>query len=290
MVASDMLISIIAFGFVYILLGKAIMPGFESFLREHGLVGSNYQQVIIPTGYGVFLYGMLIIEAMLLLLWPGAKSPYFVIISPEWGPPLMYYLVWAGMIFWAGWLDDTLGNRKIKGFKGHFRSLLRDGVISTGLIKAGITGLAALWAVIELGGAWYESTIQFIVIVLSTNAVNLMDLRPGRAIKGFYLASIVLFISADILLFLPYWLPLAVAALLVLPKDLGGRLMLGDTGANLLGFGLGFSLSVAAPIGVLMVMSLILVGLHWTAERSSLTTMIERNRLLNIIDQWGRLR
>lgn len=290
MATSDMLISIIAFGFVYILTGKAIMPGLESFLSGHGFVGSNFKHEVIPTGFGLFLYSMLIVESIILLLWPDTSSPYFSVVYPEWGPPLMLYLVWSGMIFWAGWVDDTKGNRTIKGFKGHIGSLLQDGLITTGLVKAGMAGLVALWSVIELGGTWYDRTIRFIVIVLSTNAVNLLDLRPGRAIKGFYLGSIALFIWSDFLLFLPYWLPLAVAALLVLPKDLGGRVMLGDTGANLLGFGLGFSLSVAAPNGVLMVMSLLLIALHWTAERSSLTAMIERNYVLNSIDQWGRLR
>ncbi len=163
-------------------------------------------------------------------------------------------------------------------------------MVSTGLVKAGITALVALWVVVELGGGFYDSLLRFIVIVLSTNAVNLLDLRPGRAIKGFYLGSIVLFIWSESLVFLPYWLPIAVGAILVLPKDLRGSVMLGDTGANLLGFGLGFSLSVAAPNTVLTVVSLLLTVLHWTAERSSLTTVIERNPVLNTIDQWGRLR
>lgn len=282
--------SIIAFGFAYIWIGKAIMPGIESFLKGHGFVGSNYKREVIPTAFGLFLYSMLIVQSLLLLLWPDTTSPYFTVVNSGWGSPLHLYLVWSGMIFWAGWVDDTKGNHAIKGFKGHIGSLLRDGIVSTGLVKAGMAGLVALWAVIELGGTWYDRTIRFIVIVLSTNAVNLLDLRPGRAIKGFYLGSIVLFIWSDSLLFLPYWLPLAIAALLILPKDLSGKVMLGDTGANLLGFGLGFSLSAAAPNGVLMIMSLLLIALHWTAERSSLTTMIERNYVLNSIDQWGRLR
>src|SRR5690606_7007198 len=92
------------------------------------------------------------------------------------------------------------------------------------------------------------------------------------------------------LLFLPYWLPIAAAALLVLPRDLGGKVMLGDTGANILGFTLGFSVVVVAPLGHLLVISVLLVALHWAAERSSLTAIIERNFVLNFIDQWGRLR
>lgn len=282
--------SIMAFGFVFVLIGKAIMPSIESFLREHEFVGNNYTQEVIPTGFGLFLYCMLVVQSLLLLLWSDTSSSYFAILNPGWGPTLMQYLVWSGMVFWAGWVDDTKGNRRIKGFKGHIGSFLQDGVVSTGLVKAGITALVALWVVVELGGGFYDSLLRFIVIVLSTNAVNLLDLRPGRAIKGFYLGSIVLFIWSESLVFLPYWLPIAVGAILVLPKDLRGSVMLGDTGANLLGFGLGFSLSVAAPNTVLTVVSLLLTVLHWTAERSSLTTVIERNPVLNTIDQWGRLR
>lgn len=282
--------SIMAFGFVFVLIGKAIMPSIESFLRAHGFVGNNYTQQVIPTAFGLFLYCMLVVQSLLLLLWSDTSSSYFTIVNPGWGPTLMQYLVWSGMVFWAGWVDDTKGNRTIKGFKGHIGSLLQEGMVSTGLVKAGMVALVALWVIIELGGGWYDSLLRFIVIVLSTNAVNLLDLRPGRAIKGFYLGSIVLFIWSGSLVFLPYWLPLAVAALLVLPRDLGGTVMLGDTGANLLGFGLGFSLSVAAPNTVLTIVSLLLILLHWTAERSSLTTVIERNPVLNSIDQWGRLR
>lgn len=282
--------SIIAYGFVYILIGKAIMPGVDSFLRGHGLVRSNYEQEVIPTAFGVFLYSMLIIHSLLFALWPDTSSSYFEVIYPEWGPPIHQYLLWSGLIFWAGWVDDSKGNRMVKGLKGHIGSLLQDGIVTTGLVKAGMAGLVAFWVVVELGGSWYDRLIRFVVIVLSTNAVNLLDLRPGRAIKGFYLGSIILFIGSETLSFLPYWLPLAIAALLVLPSDLGGRVMIGDTGANLLGFGLGFSLSVAAPNEVLMVMSLLLIALHWKAERSSLTAIIERNFVLNTIDRWGRVR
>lgn len=266
------------------------MPGMENFLSGHGYVRSNYTQKVIPTGFGLFLYSMLVIQSLLLLLWPDISSPYFTVLYPGWGPPLHLYLVWSGMIFCAGWVDDTKGNHTVKGFKGHIGSLLQDGLVTTGLVKAGLAAVVALWAVIELGGAWYESTIRFIVIVLSTNAVNLLDLRPGRAIKSFYLGSIVLFIWSGSLLFLPYWLPLTIATLLVLPRDLAGKVMLGDAGANLLGFGLGFSLSATASNVVLLVLSLLLIVLHWTAERSSLTSLIERNSVLNSIDQWGRLR
>ncbi len=284
-----MLISIISFGLVFILIGKAIMPSMEAFLRAHDFVGMNYSQVIIPTGFGLFLYSMLVVESLLLLVWTDTSSEYFSMLMPRWGPSLMQYLLWSGMIFWAGWIDDTRGNRTIKGFKGHIRSFIQDGVLSTGLVKAGMAGLVALWVVIQLGGVWYDSVVRFIVIVLSTNAVNLLDLRPGRAIKGFYLGSIVLFIGSGSLEFLPYWLPLAVAALLVLPRDLAGVVMIGDTGANLLGFGLGFSICIAVPTPMLFIVSLFLIILHWTAERSSLTVMIESNPVLNSIDRWGRL-
>jgi UDP-GlcNAc:undecaprenyl-phosphate GlcNAc-1-phosphate transferase len=282
--------SIIAYGFVYILIGKAIIPGMLTFLRGHGLVRSNYEHEVIPTAFGLFLYSMLIIQSLLFALWPDTSSSYFEVVNPIWGPSVHLYLLWSGLIFWAGWVDDTKGDRLIKGFKGHIGSLLQDGIVTTGLVKAGMAGLVAVWVVVELGGSWYDRLIRFMVIVLSTNAVNLLDLRPGRAIKSFYLGSIMLFIGSESLVFLPYWLPLAIAALLTLPSDLSGRVMIGDTGANLLGFGLGFSLSVSAPNEALMVMSVLLIALHWKAERSSLTATIERNFVLNSIDQWGRLR
>ena len=72
--------------------------------------------------------------------------------------------------------------------------------------------------------------------------MNLLDLRPGRASKGFLTAWIVLAAFAWGSAYVVLSLPVAAATLLWLAPDLGERGMLGDVGANLLGAVLGAGL------------------------------------------------
>jgi UDP-N-acetylmuramyl pentapeptide phosphotransferase/UDP-N-acetylglucosamine-1-phosphate transferase len=65
--------------------------------------------------------------------------------------------------------------------------------------------------------------------------------------------------------------------------------MLGDTGANYLGFALGCWLVMFAPEWLQLLSICLLVYLHWYAEKSSITKAIEHNRVLQWIDRLGRV-
>src|SRR3984885_13568822 len=109
------------------------------------------------------------------------------------------------------------------------------GELSTGALKAvGSLGLALL-AMSWLGlsdGRWLLAAA---VLVLATNAFNLLDLRPGRSTKAFVLLGLGLALGSGEVR--PLWgLGLFAAPALVAGfYDLRERAMLGDTGANLLG-------------------------------------------------------
>ncbi|SDO08506.1 hypothetical protein SAMN04487897_10827 [Paenibacillus sp. yr247] len=64
--------------------------------------------------------------------------------------------------------------------------------------------------------------------------------------------------------------------------------MLGDAGANLLGFTLGYGVIMILPWEAQILIVVILSYLHKYAEVSSITQMIERNRFLNWLDRLGR--
>ena len=87
------------------------------------------------------------------------------------------------------------------------------------------------------------------MLVLATNVFNLLDLRPGRAIKAFVLLGAGLTLGS--LDARPLWsLGLFAAPALVAGLyDLRERAMLGDTGANLLGAlaGLWLVLTLSGP-------------------------------------------
>jgi len=81
--------------------------------------------------------------------------------------------------------------------------------------------------------------------------------------------------------------PPLVAALVLAPSDLAGRVMLGDVGANSLGGLAGLALVIALPpVGRVVVLAL-LIATHIYCERASLTELIARNRLLRFLDQLG---
>ena len=76
------------------------------------------------------------------------------------------------------------------------------------------------------------------LILLFTNFINLLDLRPGRALKGFFIFGHLVAIYPQIPIIL--WIPIVVVALFLLVRDLGEQMMIGDAGSNCLGMALGY--------------------------------------------------
>ena len=72
------------------------------------------------------------------------------------------------------------------------------------------------------------------------------------------------------------------------PEDLKGRAMLGDTGSNVLGGVIGFSLITAAGIYLKLFTLTFLLLVHIYSEYRSLSLLIEETVWLKLIDDWGR--
>lgn len=183
-----------------------------------------------------------------------------------------------------GALDDLRGAASSKGLKGHL-SALRRGEVTTGAIK--IIGLAATGivgaALVDRGRRGPASTLLGgAVIAGAANAVNLFDLRPGRALKVTVAAGAPLVARGG---------AAAVGASLgVIGDDLGARSMLGDTGANAAGALVGLALvEGTGPVGRALALGG-LTALTLASERISFTAVIEANPLLRRIDEWGRSR
>jgi UDP-N-acetylmuramyl pentapeptide phosphotransferase/UDP-N-acetylglucosamine-1-phosphate transferase len=200
----------------------------------------------------------------------------------------------AGAVSGAvGFYDDVAGNRPdqqaAKGFAGHLGAL-RDGQVTSGLIKIAGVGAAGLAASALLGsphtGARRAADVLLGAGVIAgmANLVNLLDLRPGRAIK----AGLV--IGA----------PLAVgpgagvaagslgAAGALLPADLGENIMLGDAGANALGALLGVALAArTGTVGRVLALT-VLASLTAASERVSFTKVIAETPWLRAADELGR--
>ncbi|MEU7575389.1 hypothetical protein [Micromonospora sp. NPDC049240] len=205
----------------------------------------------------------------------------------------------------VGLYDDVVGARPeqkaAKGFAGHLAAL-REGRVTAGLVKVAGVGAAGLGAAALLAadrrvaahprrqragafGRGVDVLLGAGVVAGTANLVNLLDLRPGRALKSGLLLGAPLStgphggIAAGAL----------GAAAGLLRDDLGERVMVGDSGANALGALLGVSLAArTGPLGRAGVLA-VLAALTAASEKVSFTQVIHRTPGLRHLDELGRL-
>ena len=199
----------------------------------------------------------------------------------------VYFLVTLGF-GGLGLLDDLKGDRSAGGFRGHFQAL-RSGRVTTGAVKAiggGLLSLIAGYFVTTPGPLW-AALIAALLIALSANTLNLLDLRPGRCLFGFGIGTLTILLvllgqhSAGSGLLL--WAA-AAFALILYPLDASGSAMLGDTGSNAFGAVLGVAGAVFLPRWASGLLVAVLLAFQVWCERHSLTQTIERHALLRALD------
>lgn len=205
---------------------------------------------------------------------------------------------WLAGIAALGVADDVLeprqrrrGQAVSKGLAGHLGALSR-GQLTTGGAKAlGIPMLALAGAASAPGPRRVLG--EAVLTAGCANLANLLDLRPGRALKA-------VLAPATVLAALPAGTPrarsarsLAVAAaipaLLALPADLGERGMLGDGGANILGAAVGSALARRARGPLLPLLVTGVCALNLASERVSFSAVIADTPWLRRLDEAGRL-
>ncbi|ADL13227.1 hypothetical protein [Acetohalobium arabaticum] len=252
-------------------------PLIKRLLIRYSLVTENFSGCEIPVGYGLLLGVNAVIILLVgkgLRIYPGEVVTSFV-----------FLIMVAGA---TGLADDYLGYEQSSGFSGHLRKLWQEYQVTTGFLKAALIGIFTFLIVNRvIMDNFVVRLVNFSLVVLMTNFINLLDLRPGRALKGFIIITFSSLLATDIL-FIKLLLPLLVMVIILLPIDLRAEAMLGDVGSNLLGacLGLGLLFSLGFIYKVMLVVGLVLI--HIYTEKSSLTELIARNRVLNYIDQLGR--
>jgi UDP-GlcNAc:undecaprenyl-phosphate/decaprenyl-phosphate GlcNAc-1-phosphate transferase len=289
-----------------------LAPGVLRMLVAGGHVRVNYRGRALPLPLGV-----LVLAAALLALVPLVLVER--IVSAEvFEPQLVLVLVYALGVACLGLIDDAygaagadgvgrdgLGRRGVgedaieedgvegggrlapRGWRGHARAVLR-GELSTGALKAGGSlGLAlVLMSFAERStGRWLLASA---VLVLATNLFNLLDLRPGRAVKAFVLLGVGLTAgSADLLGLWALGL-FAGPALVAGVYDVRERAMLGDTGANLLGALAGLWLVLAlSTTGLEIALALLLLCTVY-GEFRSISALVEKTPGVRWLDSLGR--
>jgi UDP-GlcNAc:undecaprenyl-phosphate GlcNAc-1-phosphate transferase len=178
----------------------------------------------------------------------------------------------------AGAYDDLHADAGgAKGFHGHLGALRRGRLTAGGVKLAGISTTSLLAA--SCLRPRRDVLLTGAVIAGSANLVNLLDLRPGRALKAGAVAGLVLGQPGVVG---------GCAALL--PADLGERRMLGDAGANALGAVLGVALvRMLRPRMARQAALAVLVALTAASERVSFSAVIDRSPALHRLDRLGRL-
>jgi hypothetical protein len=183
-----------------------------------------------------------------------------------------------------GCYDDLAGVTHAKGLRGHLAALRR-GEVTTGIVKmAGLAaaGLLAAPPRRHLAGRLADAAL----IAGTANLVNLLDLRPGRALKVVTLTGAPLAVGRNEGAIGA--IGAVATAVALLPGDLGEEHMLGDCGANALGALIGWSLAVRAGLPARMLALASVVGLTLASERVSFSAVIDGHQALAAVDRWGR--
>ncbi len=254
------------------MLSNLIVFATRNMVLKEGLLQKNYMGKAIPNALGIaFVFNLVLVLTLFKFF---LKDYYMVILT--------------GCIFIAnlGLIDDVLNKNSehIKGFTGHFTQLIR-GNVTTGLVKAFFGFVISIYVSIDISSNFVGFVINVLLITLSTNFINLLDLRPGRAVKAFMLIGSTIFI-VNILKNIPnFYLTIMLGTMIAYyGYDVEARAMMGDTGSNLLGFITGVSIVLLYNFYVALISLAILIYVHIIAEKDSLSNYIRNNKILNFID------
>jgi hypothetical protein len=187
-----------------------------------------------------------------------------------------------------GFIDDLLGDDRYTGFRGHLGALFR-GEITTGLLKLfGGAGVAVVLVATPGFATGRRILVDAVLIALAANLANLLDRAPGRTLKAALIAYVplaVLLGTGDVGVAIA---PVMGAAFALLWDDLREGLMLGDTGANVVGATLGLGVVLGRGDVSRISALAVLVVANVAAELWSFSTIIERVPPLRWLDQLGR--
>jgi UDP-GlcNAc:undecaprenyl-phosphate/decaprenyl-phosphate GlcNAc-1-phosphate transferase len=264
---------------------RLLVIGGRDVLEAPALQRRNFRDRLLPTAAG------LLVVIAVLLIEAGRASLGAFGLGDEPGRNIARSLVLFACLGFGllGLIDDLLGTQGDRGFSGHLRALFA-GRVTTGALK--IFGGAAVALVLAANVSYVTGRrllADAVLIALAANLANLLDRAPGRAIKVGLLAwvPIALVAGAD-------GVGIAIAPVIgafcgLLGDDLHEHLMLGDTGANVLGAVLGLAVVLDVGRGPRNAVLIALILLTIAAEMVSFSAVIKRVPVLRRLDELGQL-
>lgn len=262
---------------VGMLVTYTVIPFFRNMLVSSNVIRPNYKKDMIPVSMGLVFLPTIVINAIILVYFTQKNKDLLYVF--------MYVFGLIAMCL-VGILDDIIGNRDVSGLKGHFKSLFK-GTLTTGGFKALFGGFVGLTISVAISKNIVDIGINTLIIALSTNLMNLLDLRPGRAIKVYLVIVLTLLFTLIgypkglILILLP-------SVLVYFKEDIKAKAMMGDTGSNVLGISIGILIAIGYARPIRLGWLAFLIFIHILTEKYSLTKIIENNKVLNFIDKLGR--
>jgi UDP-N-acetylmuramyl pentapeptide phosphotransferase/UDP-N-acetylglucosamine-1-phosphate transferase len=265
---------------------RLLVIGGREVLEAPVLQRRNFRNRPLPTAAGL----LVVLAALVVEAGRGTLGAFGLGDDPGRNiarPLVLFACLGFGLL---GLVDDLIGTEGDRGFRGHLRALAH-GRVTTGSIK--IFGGAAVALVLAANVSFVSGRrliTDAVLIALAANLANLLDRAPGRAIKVGLVAwiPIALVARGDAV-------GIAIAPVIgafcgLLGDDLREHLMLGDTGANVLGAVLGLAVVLDVGRGPRNFVLLGLVLLTVAAEMISFSAVIERVPILRRFDRLGRIK
>lgn len=250
-------------------------PFIYNMLKDNSCTCPNYKNEDIPTSMGLIYIIVQTFTVGLVGLLSGEL--YYSIL----------YLVGLIFIGLVGLFDDLVGDKNVKGFRGHITSFFK-GTLTSGGLKAGVGFLVALLISSYISKGVVEIILNTLIISLFTNFLNLFDLRPGRAGKVFIILVIILLITSNTGKFDFVLYSFLGILIRYLPMDLKAKSMMGDIGSNALGITIGIYCVMTHDFKIKVIYLIVLISIQLLSEFISFSKVIEKNKFLSFIDNLGR--
>lgn len=245
---------------------------------------TNYRGRRIPAVLGIAVVWSVVLTVVAAML-------RAVAFGPGAGPWVRTCGVLAGMllVFLGGRYDDRRPTRT-RGLAAQLLPLA-SGELTPGAVKLVTAVAGASLAVLSIEGWTLRAIVGIPVVAGAANLWNLLDVRPGRSLKFFFVVLGPVALAPYRLVFDRADHAILLAALGagvgVLWFDLSERAVLGDAGANALGFLVGLGLEAVLSTFWLAVALAVIVVLHVLSETITLSALIRSTPPLRWFDDLG---
>lgn len=237
----------------------------------------NHRGALVPRTLGLCLAGATLVSSVIV----ASTNVDGSVGRAGWATLAATLLVFA-----AGLVDD-LAPPGPRGLRNHLRALA-SGRVSTGIAKTVVIVAGAVVAIaLQPGRSGWIRLAGVVLVAACANVWNGLDVRPGRAIKFGFVAF--LFLNGLHLALLPTMPGVVFGSVGVVWFDLNERAMLGDGGANLLGFTIGLGLYVVLVGWGVVLAAAVAVALNVLAETVTFSRAIDATAPLRWFDRLGRL-